>query len=124
MPSPNTYLYKKTTLTKVAFQVYSNLIYPLCYFLTVTVLPSFTDTVPFIMPYSIIIAGMHWITTTKAQKPRKSRISGPLTKTLLVTPDEARAAVLVKRLRAAVLNTVDKVFMTVLLLSTLAAYVR
>ena len=94
--------------------MHSNLIY-LCYFLAVTVLPSFTDTLPFIMPYSIIIAGIHWTTTTKAQKPRKSRISGPLTNTLLVAPDEARAAVLVKRLRAAVLNSVDKVLMTVLL---------
>jgi hypothetical protein len=63
-----------------------------------------------------MIAGMHWITTTRAQKPRKRRISGPLTNTLLVAPEEARAAVLVTRLRATALNTVDKVFMAVLLL--------
>ena len=40
---------------------------------------------------------------------------GPLTKILLVVPDDAKAAVLVTRLRIAVLTAVDKVFMTVLL---------
>lgn len=40
---------------------------------------------------------------------------GPLTKILLVVPDEAKAAVLDTMLRIAVLTAVDKVFMTVLL---------
>jgi hypothetical protein len=56
-----------------------------------------------------MIDGIHWITTTKAQKPRKSSIRGPLTKTLLVAPDEARAPELVARLRATALHTAVKV---------------
>jgi len=101
----------------MAFYTYSIVIYPtLCYFFAGSISSFTTDAVPLIMPYSIMIAGMHWITTTKAQKPRKSRISGPLTNTLLVTPEEARAAVLVTRLMDAALNNVDKAFMAFLLL--------
>src|SRR6185369_14740347 len=79
------------------------------------------------MPYRVMIAGMHWMTTTRAQKPKKSRIRGPLMKTLLVAPPEARAAVLVARLRPTALHTAVKVcfaFMVVSFFCMISVNVR
>src|SRR5689334_17854005 len=63
-------------------------------------------------------AGMHWITTTRAQKPKKSRIRGPLMKTLFVAAPDAWA-VPVTRLRAAALHTAVRVCFAFMVISFL-----
>jgi hypothetical protein len=69
------------------------------------------------MPISIRIAGTHWITTTSAQKPRKSRTRGPLTKILLVVSDEASAPLLDARTMARVQQAVFTVWVLFMAIS-------
>jgi len=68
-----------------------------------------TEKTPLIMLQNILIAGMHWKTTTKAQKPVKRRISGLFVMTLLVALEDASAEVLVMRLTTIVLPTAAKI---------------
>lgn len=63
------------------------------------------------MLQNILVAGMHWKTTTKAQKHTKRRISGLFVITLLVALEDASAEVLVTRLTATVLPTDAKVIL-------------
>jgi hypothetical protein len=61
------------------------------------------------IPYRVIIAGTIWITTTKAQKPRKASTRIPLLYTLVVEEAKAHGAEASTAVNA--VNTVVVVFM-------------